>query len=106
MAGLVHGRLAASDDAPARGEEVRRLAAARGVVVEEILSGRLEAPVDYIQDEDEWVVLLAGAATLTAGSETITLAAGDCLYLPSGLAHTLVRTEPGSRWLAVRIGPD
>jgi cupin 2 domain-containing protein len=103
--GLRRGTLAAPGDGPAVGEEVRPLVAARGVAVEEILSGRLEAPADYVQVEDEWVVLLAGRASLTVGGESIELRPGDWLYLPSGLPHTLVETAPGSSWLAVRIGP-
>jgi mannose-6-phosphate isomerase-like protein (cupin superfamily) len=101
--GLVRGTLAAPGAGPASGEEVRALVAARGLVVEQILSGRLEAPVEYAQREDEWVVLLAGRAVLATGGETIELGPGDWLYLPSGLPHTLVETEPGSSWLAVRI---
>lgn len=103
--GLVRGRLAEPASGPATGEEVRRLVATRGVVVEEILSGRLETPVDYVQDEDEWVVLLAGRATVGLAGETIELGPGDWLYLPSGLPHTLVETAPGSSWLAVRVAP-
>ena len=99
---LVRGTLAPGGGPPT-GEEVQRLVSARGVVVEEILSGRLEAPVDYLQDEDEWVVLLAGRASLAVGGETIELGPGDWLYLPSGLPHTLLETARGSRWLAVRI---
>ena len=102
--GLVRGTLASPGDGPETGEEVRLLAAARRVVVEEILSGRLEAPADYLQDEDEWVVLLAGGARLAVDGETVELGPGDWLFLPSGLPHTLVETAPGSRWLAVRIG--
>jgi cupin 2 domain-containing protein len=95
------GRL--SSVGPETGEDVRALLDTGGVVVEEILSGTLDAPVDYLQDEDEWVVLLAGRARLAAGGESLELEAGDWLFLPAGEPHTLLETERGSRWLAVRI---
>jgi cupin 2 domain-containing protein len=103
------GRLRDGGGAPARGEAVERLLVRDGLVVEQILSGELEAPVEYRQDDDEWVVLLAGAASLVVDGEDVELAAGDWLFLPAGTPHTLVRTEPGSSWLAVRsrqISPE
>ncbi len=100
------GRLAGPEAGPEAGEEVRRLVATGGVVVEEILSGTLDAPVEYLQDEDEWVALLAGRARLAVGAETVELEPGDWLFLPSGLSHALLETERGTRWLAVRIRRD
>lgn len=97
----LRGRLGDAADTPASGERIDRLAAFGCVVVEQIRSGRLEAPVDYDQDEDEWVVLLEGRATLVVSEETIELRAGEWLYLPAHTHHRLVETEPGSSWLAV-----
>ena len=77
----------------------------RRASIEQILSGRLEAPADYLQEQDEWVVVLAGAATLEVGGETVELAAREWLFLPSGLPHRLVRTEPGTEWLAFHVHP-
>jgi cupin 2 domain-containing protein len=98
---VLRGRL--STDGPEQGEDVRVLLEGRGVVVEEILSGTLDGPVEYLQDEDEWVALLAGRARLAVGGETLELTAGDWLFLPAGEPHTLLETERGSRWLAVRV---
>jgi hypothetical protein len=100
---LRRGSLAGPGAGPELREEVRRLLSLRGLVVEEILSGLLEAPVGYEQEADEWVVLLAGRARLAAGGETIVLSPGDWVFLPSGLPHTLLETEPGTRWLAVHL---
>jgi cupin 2 domain-containing protein len=77
----------------------------RGVVVEQILSGALDAPVGYLQDTDEWVVLLEGRATLVVAGEDVALEAGDWLWLPAGVEHTLVETAPRSNWLAVHVRP-
>jgi len=97
----LRGRLGDAAGAPASGEVVELLVSFDGVRVEQIRSGLLGAPVDYEQAEDEWVVLLAGAATLVVADETVELAAGEWLFLPAGLPHRLVATQPGSSWLAV-----
>lgn len=98
----VHGRLAAIDDAPIEGEATVLLARGAGFTVEQILSGRLGAPQDYEQDHDEWVVVLAGGAVLDVDGVAHELGAGDWWLLPAGTRHRLVRTEPGTSWLAVR----
>ena len=98
----MNGRIAAAADAPAEGERVVRLAVGHGFSVEQILSGALSAPQDYEQDHDEWVVVLAGGAVLEIDGVAHELDAGDWWLLPAGTPHTLVRTEPGTSWLAVR----
>ena len=77
----------------------------RDVVVEEILSGRLARPVDYVQEQDEWVVVLEGGAVLEVGDEHLELGAGDWVLLPAAVPHRLVETAPGTRWLAVHVPP-
>jgi cupin 2 domain-containing protein len=101
--GVVRGRLLGPDAAPESGEVVHRLAAVRNLVVEEILGGRLDAPVAYEQEQDEWVALLAGGARLAVEGETLELAPGDWVLLPAGLPHTLLEAEPGTAWLAVHL---
>ena len=98
---VVSGRLRPSSDAPAVGERSEQIAQLGGVVVEQILSGAIAAPVDYGQDHDEWVVLLSGGATLDVGGERLDLAAGDWVLLPARVQHRLVETVPGSTWLAL-----
>ncbi len=71
------------------------------MVVEQILSGELDAPVDYRADVDEWVVVLAGRAHLEVDGTAVTLAAGEWLLLPAGTPHRLVRTDAGTSWLTV-----
>jgi cupin 2 domain-containing protein len=97
-----HGRLDDGTHAPAEGETATVLARAHGFTVEQILSGRPAAPQAYVQDHDEWVVVLAGGATLEVDGVEHELTVGDWWLLPAGTAHTLVRTEPGTSWLAVR----
>jgi len=99
---VTHGRLAPPGEAPAVGERVVALATAEGFAVEQILSGRLDEPQDYAQDHDEWVVILAGRARLEVEGEVHELASGDWWLLPAGTRHRLLRTDPGTAWLAVR----
>ncbi len=101
------GRLRDSGVAPLRGESVEVLAAVSGLVVEQILSGEITEPVEYLQDHDEWVVVLAGGATLTVDGTTIGLSAGEWLLLPRGTPHCLESTVAGTSWLVVRgSGPE
>jgi Cupin domain len=102
---LASGSLAEASAAPARGEHTVELVAAAGLVVEQILSGPLAGPADYLQDHDEWVVLLAGGARLRLDGLEHRLAAGDWLLIPAGCPHTLLATEPGTSWLAVHAPP-
>jgi uncharacterized cupin superfamily protein len=98
----VEGRLASPSDAPADGERTIELAGADGFRVEQILSGRLGAPQDYQQDHDEWVVVLAGSGVLEIDGVEHVLEDGAWLLLPAGTPHRLLRTEPGTSWLAIR----
>ncbi len=101
MAEPVHGHLRAVDAAPAAGEASWRVATVAGVTVEQILSGRLDAPVDYLADVDEWVVVLAGRAVLEVAETVLELGPGDWVLLPAHTPHRLVDTEPGTSWLTV-----
>jgi mannose-6-phosphate isomerase-like protein (cupin superfamily) len=95
------GRLHAGATAPTHGELVRPVASVNGVDVAQILSGRLDAPVDYLADVDEWVVVLEGRASLEVAGEPVELRAGEWVLLPAGTPHRLVDTAPGTNWLTV-----
>lgn len=105
MPPVLRGRLSAGAAAPAHGERSHEIARIRNVVVEEILSGRLDGPVDYVQDQDEWVVVMEGGASLDVGDEHLELGPGDWVLLPAAVSHRLVGTTPGTRWLAVHVHP-
>jgi cupin 2 domain-containing protein len=97
----LRGRLRARTTAPTHGERSLPLASVAGVAVEQILSGRLDEPVDYLAEVDEWVVVLEGRATLEVAGELLELHAGDWVLLPARTPHRLVETEPGTNWLTV-----
>jgi cupin 2 domain-containing protein len=98
------GRLRDGAAAPASGEAVERLLVLPGVSIEQIVSGALDAPLEFRQEHDEWVVLLSGNASLVVAGADVELEAGDWLFLPAGVRHCVVRTAPGSSWLAVHVG--
>ena len=74
----------------------------RNLVIEHVLSGAV-APVDYDQIEDEWAVVLEGAAVLDVDGERVELGAGDWVVLASRTPHRLLHTEPGTSWLTVKL---
>ena len=100
---VVRGRLRDPGAAPASGEEMHELLSQRNLVVEQILSAASSDPAAYLQEQDEWVVVLAGGASMTVGGEPVELGPGDWVLLPAGVQHTVERTEQGTSWLAVHL---
>ncbi len=100
---ILRGRLDDPRAAPKNGERVADVARFRNVVIEQILSGSLEAPADYLQEYDEWVAVLHGAARLEAAGEIIALGPGDWVLIPTATPHRLLWTQPGTDWLAVHV---
>lgn len=83
----------------------------RGVRLERILSlGHVSDPGQwYDQQQDEWVLLLAGRATLEFdGADKQDLVPGDALLLPARCRHRVAWTDPGevSVWLALYLDPE
>lgn len=112
----------APEGPPARGNLWRNLPAAGGaediafllrrpgVRIERIVSQAHASPPGfwYDQDEDEFVLLVSGAATLgirdgTDETRTVHLGPGDWLHLPARCAHRVEATAPDqpTLWLAV-----
>jgi cupin 2 domain-containing protein len=101
MDDIVRGRLRDAAEAPATGETTEVLASVGDAVVEQILSGRLDAPVDYFGTADEWVLVLAGGAQLEVAGSPVDLAPGDWVLLPARTPHRLHATRPGTSWITV-----
>jgi cupin 2 domain-containing protein len=95
---------------PAR-EVFTTLLAAPGVRIERIVSLGQASPPGfwYEQTYGEWVLVLAGAATIEiADAAPRRLAPGDYLWLPPRCRHRVAWTDPGRAtvWLAVHVGED
>lgn len=100
------GNLFAGLPAPAGGEAFEALLRCGDVRIERIASSATPETVVYDQTQDEWVCLLRGEAVLRLGAETLTLTAGDWLFIPAHTPHQVLATsaEPTCLWLAVHIG--
>ncbi|MBW3581440.1 MAG: cupin domain-containing protein [Actinobacteria bacterium] len=103
MTAVVRGRLRNPADAPVRGERVDQVLRVGDLLVEQILSAAPDHPVEFVQDHDEWVVVLGGAAVLDVDGERLELGPGDWVLLPSGAPHRLLDNDPGTSWLAVHL---
>ena len=88
---------------PQEGERFESLLSHKGLVVERIVSSSKIASQEYVQEQDEWVVLLQGEATLDVDGQTVQLRSGDYLFLPSRTPHTVQRVSDGALWLAVHL---
>lgn len=98
--------LFANTEPPYEGERFDRLLRHKNLVVERIVSSSIIAPREYVQPQDEWVLLLQGEAVLHVAGESIALQPGDHLFLPAGVPHTVERTSRGAIWLAIHLYPE
>lgn len=91
------------------GEVIEKIAQfGKGAVrVERILSGGHASATGfwYEQDEDEWVLLLRGEASLLIAGrgDELEMKAGDCLELPAKLRHRVDKVSQDALWLAVHV---
>lgn len=97
------GNLFANAGPPREGERFETILRHKNLVVERIVSSAAMTPCEYIQPQDEWVVLLQGEATLQVAGEAVALQSGDYLFLPAGVPHTVEQVSEGSVWLAVHL---
>ena len=86
-------------------ESIDTLLQCRNVTIERIVSPPRTRTGEFDQTQDEWVSLLQGSATLELAGETLTLEAGDCLFIPAHTPHRVLTTsaQPDCIWLAVHI---
>ncbi len=78
------------------------------VKVEQIVSNAHASPKDfwYDQEDDEWVLLLRGGATLEFSDRCLVeLSAGSHLFIPKHTRHRVERTEADTIWLAIFLKP-
>ena len=103
---LRRGNLFVDADPPPTGERFEDVRRHGRLQIERIVSSGQPDTSDDRQTQDEWVVLLAGQATLVVAGERVDLVAGDHLWLPAGTEHRVERTSDGAPWLAVHLHPE
>jgi len=98
------------DDLPcqADAELFSELLSAKGVRIERIVSTGQSTPADkpYDQDQDEWVLLVAGSAGLwIEGEGERVLRPGDYVLIPAHCLHRVTWTakDQPTVWLAVHV---
>lgn len=78
-----------------------------GLRIERIVSrGHTTTPTTpYVQDHDEWVLVLRGTARLVVGdAPERTLTTGEHLLIPAGVPHRVTHTAEPTIWLAIHVG--
>ena len=75
----------------------------KNIKIEFISSNSIKNGALYIQEEDEWVILLEGEATLEVEQTAHTLKSGDYLFIPAQVEHRVLFTNKKTLWLAVHI---
>jgi cupin 2 domain-containing protein len=90
-------------EAPGEGERFDTLLSHKNLVIERIVSSSTVEAKEYVQAQDEWVLMLRGEATIEVTGDTSALQAGDYLFLPAGTPHTVRSVSDGALWLAVHL---
>jgi len=85
------------------GETFSTLLEHKNIKINRIVSSDNLDETEYLQEEDEWLVLLEGEATLIIDNQKKTLTKGDTLFIPSKTFHRLLTTQTGTVWLTVHI---
>ena len=88
---------------PTNGETFTTLLTHKNIKINRIVSSDNFEPVEYIQDEDEWLILLEGEATLRIENKERILQKGDTLFIPAKIPHKVLKTIHGTVWLTVHI---
>ncbi len=89
--------------APQQGETFTTLLEHKNIKINRIVSSEDLEEKLYVQEEDEWLVLLEGEATLLLNAEEKTLKKGDTLFIPAKTPHCVLATQKSTLWLTVHI---
>lgn len=93
------------DSTASRTETITELLSGSQFRFEHIISRGQASPDDswYDQDQDEWVALISGQATLLFDEGTLDLVAGDALVIPAHQKHRVAGTSADAVWLALHF---
>jgi cupin 2 domain-containing protein len=75
----------------------------KNIKINHIVSSDNVEPITYIQEEDEWLVLLEGEATLLIDNEEKILTKGETLFIPAKVPHSVLKTKKDTVWLTVHV---
>ena len=88
---------------PQSGEDLTTLLSHKNIKINRIVSSDNVEPVEYVQEEDQWLIVLEGKATLLIENKEKVLTEGDTLFISSKTPHSVLNTQNGTVWLTVHI---
>ncbi len=88
---------------PKNGEEFATLFENKKIKITRIVSSDILENKQYIQDEDEFVIVLEGSAKLRVEDDIKILQKGEFLYIPAKMPHEVLDIKNGTLWLAVHF---
>ncbi|SFV69621.1 Uncharacterized conserved protein [hydrothermal vent metagenome] len=88
---------------PQKGETFHTLLEHKNIKISRIISADTLEDKEYIQKEDEWVIILEGKAILEIEKKEIVLEKGEHIFISAYSPHRVLQTEQGTLWLAVYI---
>jgi cupin 2 domain-containing protein len=104
------GNLLINAEPPSTGERFEDIGSIGDIRIERIVSSALPDTGLQCQSHDEWVLLVAGAATLEVvdaqGQATeVALRPGDWRFIAAFAPHRVLATVSGTVWLALHAPP-
>ena len=88
---------------PQKGELFTSLLEYKNIKINRIVSSCKIEEKEYIQEEDEWLILIEGEATLRLDKEEKKLLKGETLFIPAKMPHKVLKTTQNTIWLTVHI---
>jgi len=76
------------------------------VRIERIVSGSNVEPIRQVQEQDEWIAVLQGSASIDRDGEQVGLTRGEPLFLSARVPHTVLSVAEGTVWLAGHRGQE
>lgn len=91
---------------PVIDEDFKILLEHRGVTISRIVSSQKIDSKIYIQNEDEWVLLLDGEALILVDKVEHILKKGDMMLIVAHTPHQILSVKDGTIWLTVHFGNE
>ena len=88
---------------PKIGEDFTTLFENKKIKIVRIVSSETIENKQYIQDEDEFVIVLEGNAKLKIDGCTKCISKGEYIYIPAKTPHEVIETKNDTLWLAVHF---
>jgi len=88
---------------PNSGETFTTLLEHKNIKINRIVSSADIEPIEYIQEDDEWLLLIEGEATLLIADKEKVLTKGETLFIPAKIPHTVLKISNHTVWITVHI---